>query len=117
MKEKKGRSSHYGRLISAIGADRERTRNRPWVYIQLTKEERKGRTPIEMDELRKIKWGRDERNAPPTLIDTKPDVVEKCASCGCDVKNGAHPATLDGETVGVLCDSCFDISQLTQEDK
>lgn len=54
----------------------ERFRNRPWANVQLTKAERKGKTPTEIDELRKIKWGRDEGGAPATVIDTS---VKDCS--------------------------------------
>lgn len=40
----------------------------PWSDVHLTKEERRGKTFEEMQELRKIKWGRDERGAPQTEL-------------------------------------------------
>jgi hypothetical protein len=45
----------------------------PWQKVQLTKEERKGKTAEQIEELRKIKWGR----LTNTDIDKAADAVVK----------------------------------------
>lgn len=51
-------------LVRKIRSENARYAKEPWADVHLTKAERKGKTPEEIATMRKIKWGRDETNAP-----------------------------------------------------
>ncbi len=54
------------RNVLKNGVQREQ---KPWDDVHLSKEERKGKSYEEMQEMRKVKWGRDETNAPTDKLD------------------------------------------------